>query len=490
MAPPATKIPTIDPIANLKAIMDMYAGSESTTTESPSTTTSTTKSNITPEQLNMLVREAMLPLAQASRAAGVYGDSAYTLGAGEIAAKIAAQNAGTTTTQTSSGGTRTTTTPGAFAPSRIGNMAQGLLMQQVGLPIAKKLVDKTGILDIGEKIANALDGTPAAIDMSGFVTPAADVTSQLGGVITQGSGDFLSTLLSPVSFTDNFLTSSVADIGTDIASDVGSSLGEEFLKQLWGFANGGQVKMGYADGGNVYIDTHVPNSNLQDPSKLKANLSALDIPIAAQLPTTKIPSQISQTGNGEGAGVGVDRASGQVSLNPAGDLASLGLTTLGIIGGPIGQLAALAVSKSSGIPTVQSQMYSAIKDAIFPGPQIPAANPMGTDPSQRTAYSTPVAPQASITAADVAPLGGDDGLGGQPGRADGTTGPFAHGGAVKGPGTGTSDSIMAPVSNGETIITAQTSQKVKQLLGDDFFLNLERMFNAPAAKSQIAQGRA
>ena len=66
----------------------------------------------------------------------------------------------------------------------------------------------------------------------------------------------------------------------------------------------------------------------------------------------------------------------------------------------------------------------------------------------------------------------------------------ASGGEMHGPGTGTSDSIKANVSDGETIITAQTTAKVKELFGDDFFHNLEVQFNKPAAVKQKQMGRA
>lgn len=67
---------------------------------------------------------------------------------------------------------------------------------------------------------------------------------------------------------------------------------------------------------------------------------------------------------------------------------------------------------------------------------------------------------------------------------------YSHGGDVDGPGTGTSDSIPARLSDGETVITARTTQRVKELFGEDFFHNLEAQFNAPAAVKQKQMGRA
>lgn len=67
---------------------------------------------------------------------------------------------------------------------------------------------------------------------------------------------------------------------------------------------------------------------------------------------------------------------------------------------------------------------------------------------------------------------------------------LAMGGEISGPGTGTSDSISARLSDGETVVTAKTTAKVKELFGEDFFHNLEAQFNAPAAVNQKLKGRA
>lgn len=53
----------------------------------------------------------------------------------------------------------------------------------------------------------------------------------------------------------------------------------------------------------------------------------------------------------------------------------------------------------------------------------------------------------------------------------GVTHRFAEGGMVSGPGTGTSDSILARISNGEFVSDAKTVSH----FGPDFFLNLKRM---------------
>ena len=92
--------------------------------------------------------------------------------------------------------------------------------------------------------------------------------------------------------------------------------------------------------------------------------------------------------------------------------------------------------------------------------------------------------------------GGDRGPGGSSGESGAAAGGaspsgpggYNFGGAVQGAGTGTSDSIDAKLSDGETVITAQTTQKAKAMFGEDFFHRLEQQFNAPAAAAQIRKG--
>lgn len=52
---------------------------------------------------------------------------------------------------------------------------------------------------------------------------------------------------------------------------------------------------------------------------------------------------------------------------------------------------------------------------------------------------------------------------------------MAHGGNVKGPGTATSDSIPARLSDGEYVLNAKAVQTINKLLGPDFLDKLNRM---------------
>ena len=97
---------------------------------------------------------------------------------------------------------------------------------------------------------------------------------------------------------------------------------------------------------------------------------------------------------------------------------------------------------------------------------------------QGNGVTTSPVSQGSVTTTNLGTLSASGGDG------------FMHGGEISGPGTGTSDSIPARLSDGETVVTAQTTAKVKELFGEDFFHNLEKQFNAPAAVKQKMKGRA
>lgn len=75
---------------------------------------------------------------------------------------------------------------------------------------------------------------------------------------------------------------------------------------------------------------------------------------------------------------------------------------------------------------------------------------------------------------DSGSVGVGDGAGG---GGDGSPGGFKRGGEVDGPGTGTSDSIPARLSDGEYVIPADVVER----LGVGFFDRLRAQFHTPAA---------
>jgi hypothetical protein len=85
-------------------------------------------------------------------------------------------------------------------------------------------------------------------------------------------------------------------------------------------------------------------------------------------------------------------------------------------------------------------------------------------------------------------LGGADGIGigGAAGAGSGIGGDgYDTGGKVSGPGTSTSDSVAAHLSDGEYVIDAKTVAA----LGPEFFQAIQAKFNPAALKAQKSQGR-
>lgn len=74
-----------------------------------------------------------------------------------------------------------------------------------------------------------------------------------------------------------------------------------------------------------------------------------------------------------------------------------------------------------------------------------------------------------------------EGIGAGIGESIGSIGSdYARGGAVKGPGTGTSDSIKANLSDGEYVISAD----VVRALGQEFFDNLQAQYHTPVSAAR------
>lgn len=174
-----TAIPTRDPIAGLNSIMGLFSGGSTTTTSGPSS--STTKSNLTAEQLNALISDAMAPLNLASHGAGLrtYSDTNLSLGRAQIAAKIGAQTAGTTTTE--SGKTSTTTKAGTLTqPGALQGLLTGAGVGMLASPVLKGVSKGIGY----DKKSKAVEDWIASALSSG--------TTDLGGGLSIGAGGSIS----------------------------------------------------------------------------------------------------------------------------------------------------------------------------------------------------------------------------------------------------------------------------------------------------------
>lgn len=142
-----------------------------------------------------------------------------------------------------------------------------------------------------------------------------------------------------------------------------------------------------------------------------------------------------------------------------------------------------------------------------------AIDPMGNVTKEATSglFGSPVAevsavsPPGQVTTTDLGMLGdsggnnngfdgfGDRGPGGSSGdtsASDAGAGPGgpgeANGGPIDGPGTGTSDSIPANLSDGEFVMSAD----VVAALGEDFFNQLQAAFHTPVKQAKAKTRRA
>lgn len=184
-----TAIPTRDPIAGLNSIMGLFSGGSTTTTSGPSS--STTKSNLTADQLNALISDAMAPLNLASHGAGLrtYSDTNLALGRAQIAAKIGAQTAGTTTTE--SGKTSTTTKAGTLTqPGALQGLLTGAGVGMLASPVLKGVNKGLGIdkksKSVEDWIASALSS--GTTDLGGGLSVDALGSISGGSTAAQVSG--------------------------------------------------------------------------------------------------------------------------------------------------------------------------------------------------------------------------------------------------------------------------------------------------------------
>lgn len=529
------KIAERDPIANLTSLLDLYSGKTTVTTDSPSTTTTSTRSNLTADQINAIIQNEMAPLAQASHGAGLstYSDTNLALGRSEIAANVAAKYAGTTTTQTTSGSTRTTQTPGALSPSRAGDTLTALALNQIGAPIVKKLGDKmTSVVadPLAAAVDNFLSPSVATDNLPNMISHTAQMTSDLGeealspatSAVVSGAGEAISGA-----------ASGVGDILTSAANTISSGAGDviDWLKNL--FAEGGMVRApGYADGGMVdpgdpgdgsdtgsadaegyakggFVD-RFQNKSILDEDPISATITAggAIAPVAASTPTptvgqtanTQVASIISGGSRGDGFNSNQNNQTDNVN---APDITE-GVTAAGVVSSLLGFVNpalsigfdALTGTESAGKvmmqnmiealtnksePMTQEQVNQQALDALISNIQAQSVDNTGQetegDLGPDDEGTAPVGNMSTVGDATVNSSVADANTGGDPGEATG--------GHITGPGTGTSDSIPAKLSNGEYVIDAKTVEA----LGPEFFQKIQAMFNPDAIRGQIAKGR-
>jgi hypothetical protein len=527
------QLPLTDPIANLTNILDLFNGKETQTVDSPTTRTSTTKSNLTAEQLNQLISQEMLPLAMAGHSAGIsgYGDTTLQLGRSQVAGNILAKAAGSTTTETTSGGTRTTSNPGPLSSSRLGDTAKSLLLTQVGAPLLKKLGNK---VDPTSWIDSAMGGGSGFTGMGSMADSVTDPfsNSNLGTTLTTGTASDIGANYGTEGLDNLFgssdLGSSLLDLGTgagidaastlepgvsdalDLADSGGGGIGD-FFSSLFGLKNGGMVRApGYATGGVVGITGVDRTPAAINPTPvvnpiISAN-GAVDTSPRSSMATGSMPGSTGTTTSTTSATPTVARTATSkaydVVSQDAGSTGAGGGPSNGTLGGFGSGIAGIALGMALGHAPSVLGMLSTVNNAVNSTPQdiSSMATPDDTDPTgtlSMQAVNDAIA-QDATDAGSIGDglglglgLGAGDGLGDSSGlgSGEGSAGVAATGGNISGPGTGTSDSINLKVSNGETVITAQTTEMMRKMFGDDVFNKMEQKFNPIAAKAQKIQGR-
>jgi len=281
-----------------------------------------------------------------------------------------------------------------------------------------------------------------------------------------------------VSDVSSGLFSEFADDSVDSGFDVIESFGEVDIEDsffdsfLDWFADGGIVRKKrksiprYADGG-------IFNAAKPVASKRRRILPPEDV-LGGLSDAPAVSTAISGPATGSFAGAfGTGLASpSNTSMALAGGKAVLGL------GNPVGLLAGLLVS--SVMETFQQHQNEVDSEEGL-------ANALANSIASQDTPEGVTEGTATIGLGFPGTIGADgaigDGLGGLGSAAgDGIGDAYKSGGEVKGRGTGTSDSIIARLSDGEFVIPADVVDK----LGEDFFDDLLAEFHVPVSKQRSA----
>ena len=229
-----TAIAERDPFSQISNALSLFTGKTTTQTTGPST--QVTSSNMTPEQLNAIIQEAMAPANLASHASGMYGDTSLALGRAQIAAQTAGKYAGQTTTQTGS-----TTTQKVQSP--LGQAGGTLLGTLLAASMGNKAVKSLTGVDLADKAMKGLkgltssnpssaydyvNGADLASDQAAAASSEAAVGSAVGGetaAAATGGADALSALFDVGAGGDLLAGTSLTDALTSLGADAAGGAG-------------------------------------------------------------------------------------------------------------------------------------------------------------------------------------------------------------------------------------------------------------------------
>ena len=387
-------------------------------------------------------------------------------------------------------------------------MATGMALPALGSTIDTGLLDQPGM--------GSMEWTNGATLLDGFSSFSDMFADQANNLATMEGIDPMDALMG---VTDGFGT--IPDGGSNFIDDIIGTIGSWF-----GFADGSLVGRdgereipSYANGGPV----RGPRSNVNtmqtaNPLMMSANNQMATAPrqqvnqpgmVAPGAGAPGIGSTVTGITLGDltsGTGpASATNSSGQTA-SPAGLAAvdaALGVIGQGMVGNALGM-----IGMSLGLGPVGALGLSAlgkgfVNSAIANNSAAPGGGYNSTagisagEPGVANdfgAVSSPVSGPGDVQGIDLGMLGGTDSgdMGGTNGGSAGDVGvgegdssssdagfggTLANGGPVSGPGTGTSDSIMAMLSDGEYVIPAD----VVDTVGVEFFDALREAFHQPAA---------
>lgn len=361
-------------------------------------------------------------------------------------------------------------------------------------------------------------------DLSAALGTAGSAAGGLAGNTTDLFNLDLSGLLGDVGTGASDLFSGIGD---SVSSGVGGAIdaiGSWFDDAGSWFADGGHVNVakiragnearmasvpakapGYADGGPVTRNKNNMGSLATAPGTGALNASPEQIAaLTAPTPTTaamtapakfvdtrgerpadQLTSQLGGGAEGNGpttGGPGGTPEQNAAMANAFGMSLATALATAAL--GPVGALGMKGISALTGTPTLPGAMMQQVVASIT-GSGAGDNGSMG-DRGPGGSSGDSAAAAAGADAAGPGGHGGTAGSGTGSGVGGGDAGSSADGsyrdgGHINGPGTGTSDSIIARLSDGEFVI----SKDVVDAVGTDFLQKLQDTFHTPAAMQKL-----
>jgi len=317
---------------------------------------------------------------------------------------------------------KTTESTQSFAQFRgIGSDAAKTFTEEVSVGFTSFIKGQMTFKDLGLFIADKF--TSQVIDT--FTSQLTKKLFESGGIISRS----LETLFS-----------GIASFGASSGSFLGS------IGKFFGFASGGLVN-GPGTGTSDSILARLSNGEyVVNAAATKRNRGLLEAINSGKMPRF---AEGGAVGDGSPGISGDNTSSGDIAPILSGISSQLAILT-SAVGNVDNKVVQLGSTVASGFSTMLTNMISAI---IPIGLQL-LLLPFQLTPMMVAAVTAPLSSQMAFWGGIILKVI----------AASNLTGPFASGGYVSGPGSGTSDSILARLSNGEYVINAASTKKYGPLL--------------------------